>query len=153
MQQLASSPSSADDYLVSLLLQAQAPTGVPQLTINAWTFLPTLALGEGWGDFNIQASVTGVLPASNVSALGDQIQTNVAFQYRVMKITANKLGRSAGAVRQKILQLGSRRPRLGTRSAPEHLKALASEIAVVGKWCNRSPLRRLLLQHEFDLAI
>jgi hypothetical protein len=52
-QQLASSPSSADDYLVSVLLQAQAPTGVPQLTSNAWTLLPTLAVGKGWGDFNV----------------------------------------------------------------------------------------------------
>jgi opacity protein-like surface antigen len=85
-QQLASSPSSADDYLVSVLLQAQAPTGIPQLTSSAWTLLPTLALGKGWGDFNIQASVTGVLPTSSVSTLGDQIQTSIAFQYRVMKI-------------------------------------------------------------------
>jgi opacity protein-like surface antigen len=90
-QQLASSPSSADDYLVSVLLQAQAPTGTPQLTSNAWTFLPTLAFGKGWGDFNIQASVTGVLPASNVSTLGDQIQTNVAFQYRLMKVLSPEL--------------------------------------------------------------
>jgi outer membrane immunogenic protein len=90
-QQLASSPSSADDYLVSVLLQAQAPTGTPQLTSNAWTFLPTLAFGKGWGDFSVQASVTGVLPASNVSTLGDQIQTSVAFQYRVMKILSPEL--------------------------------------------------------------
>ena len=90
-QQLASSPSSADDYLVSVMLQAQAPTGTPQLTSDAWTFLPTLAFGKGWGDFNVQASVTGVLPASNVSTLGDQIQTNVAFQYRVMKVLSPEL--------------------------------------------------------------
>jgi opacity protein-like surface antigen len=90
-QQLASSPSSADDYLVSVMLQAQAPTGTPQLTSDAWTLLPTLAFGKGWGDFNIQASVTGVLPASNVSTLGDQIQTNVAFQYRVMKVLSPEL--------------------------------------------------------------
>jgi opacity protein-like surface antigen len=85
-QQLASSPSSADDYVVSVLLQAQGPTGTSQLTSNAWTLLPTLAFGKGWGDFNIQTSVTGVLPVSNVSTFGDQIQTNVAFQYRIMKI-------------------------------------------------------------------
>ena len=85
-QRLASSPSSADDYVVSVLLQAQAPSGIPQLTSGAWTLLPTLAFGKGWGDLNIQTSVTGVLPTSNVSTLGDQIQTSVAFQYRVMKI-------------------------------------------------------------------
>jgi hypothetical protein len=42
--------------------------------------------------------------------------------------TADKLGRSEEVVRQKILQLGLRRPRLGRRSAPEHLKALAGAI-------------------------
>src|SRR5262245_38157319 len=36
---------------------------------------------------------------------------------------ANKLGRSEGTVRQKIRSLRLRRPRLGTKSAPEHLKA------------------------------
>ena len=85
-QRLASSPSNEDDYLVSVLLQAQAPTGVSQLTSNAWTLLPTLAFGKGWGDFNIQTSVTGTLPTSNVSTLGDQIQTSVAFQYRIVKV-------------------------------------------------------------------
>ena len=42
--------------------------------------------------------------------------------------TANKLGRSEGTVQQKALQLGLRRPRLSTRLAPAHLKALAGKI-------------------------
>jgi hypothetical protein len=42
--------------------------------------------------------------------------------------TASKLGRSEGSVCQKILTLGLRRPILGTRSAPEHLKALAGKV-------------------------
>ena len=42
--------------------------------------------------------------------------------------TANKLGRSEGTVKQKALQLGLRRPRLSTRLAPAHLKALAGKI-------------------------
>jgi len=43
--------------------------------------------------------------------------------------TANKLGRSEGTVNQKALQLGLRRPpRLSTRLAPAHLKALAGKI-------------------------
>jgi hypothetical protein len=85
-QRLASSPASGDNYFVTVWLQVQAPTGIAPLTSNAWTYLPTLAFGKGWGDFDIQATVAGVLPASHVTTLGDQIQTNVAFQYHLMKV-------------------------------------------------------------------
>jgi hypothetical protein len=85
-QQLASSPASGDNYFVTVWLQVQAPTGISPLTDNAWTYLPTFAFGKGWGDFDIQATVGGVLPASHVATLGDQIQTNVAFQYHLMTI-------------------------------------------------------------------
>jgi hypothetical protein len=85
-QQLASAPASRGDYFVTVWLQVQAPTGIAPLTSNSWTYLPTLALGKGWGDFDIQATIGGVLPSSNVAKLGDQIQTNVAFQYHLLKV-------------------------------------------------------------------
>ena len=85
-QQLASSPASGDNYFVTVWLQVQAPTGIAPLTNDAWTYLPTMAFGKGWGDFDIQATVGGVLPASHVATLGDQIQTNVAFQYHLLTI-------------------------------------------------------------------
>jgi hypothetical protein len=85
-QQLASSPASGDNYFVTVWLQVQAPTGIAPLTNNAWSYLPTLAFGKGWGDFDIQATMGGVLPASNVATLGDQIQTNIAFQYHLLTI-------------------------------------------------------------------
>jgi hypothetical protein len=85
-QQLASAPASGGDYFVTVWLQVQAPTGIAALTNNAWTYLPTFAFGKGWGDFDIQATIGGVLPASNVGTLGDQIQTNVAFQYHLLKV-------------------------------------------------------------------
>jgi hypothetical protein len=85
-QQLASAPASRGDYFVTVWLQVQAPTGIAPLTNNAWTYLPTLAFGKGWGDFDIQATVGGVLPSSNVATLGDQIQTNVALQYHLLKV-------------------------------------------------------------------
>jgi hypothetical protein len=85
-QQLASSPESGDNYFVTVWLQVQAPTGTTPLTNNAWTYLPTFAFGKGWGNFDIQATVGGVLPASHVATLGDQIQTNVALQYHLWTI-------------------------------------------------------------------
>jgi len=85
-QQLAASPASGGNYFVTVWLQLQAPEGIAPLTNNAWTYVPTLAVGKGWGDFDIQATVAAVLPGRNVTFLGDQIQTNVAFQYHLMKI-------------------------------------------------------------------
>lgn len=85
-QQLASSPASGDNYFVTVWLQVQAPIGIAPLTNDAWTYLPTFAFGKGWGDFDIQATIGGVLPASHVATLGDQIQTNVAFQYHLLTI-------------------------------------------------------------------
>ena len=78
-QQLAASPASGGNYFVTVWLQVQAPTGIAPLTSHTWTYLPTLAVGKGWGDFDIQATVAAVLPDSNVAVLGDQIQTNVAL--------------------------------------------------------------------------
>ena len=85
-QRLASAPESGGNYFVTAWLQAQAPIGIPGLTNSVWTLLPTLAFGKGWGDFDIQATVGGVLPTANVARLGDQIQTNVAFQYHLLKV-------------------------------------------------------------------
>lgn len=85
-QQLATAPASGGDYFVTVWLQLQAPTGIAPLTSTAWTYLPTLAFGKGFGDFDIQATVGGVLPSSDVAMLGDQIQTNVALQYHLLKV-------------------------------------------------------------------
>ncbi len=82
-QRLASSPASGEDYVVTAWLQVQAPAGIQAFTNGAWVLQPTLAVGKGWGDFDVQATVGAVLPTSNVSTLGNQAQTNIAFQYHV----------------------------------------------------------------------
>jgi hypothetical protein len=85
-QRLASAPAGAGNYVVTAWLQVQAPTGIEALTNHVWTYLPTLAFGKGWGDFDIQGTFGAVLPDSHRSTLGDQIQTNVAFQYHVWDV-------------------------------------------------------------------
>jgi len=85
-QRLASSPASEGNYVLTTWLQIQSPTGIAPLTNSAWTYLPTLAFGKGWGAFDIQATVGGVLPAAHAATLGHQIQTNVAFQYHVLDL-------------------------------------------------------------------
>lgn len=84
-QRLASSPQDGDDYVVTTWLQVQAPTGIAAYTNNAWTFLPTLALGKGWGAVDVQATIGGVIPTDHGSTLGRQLQTNIALQYHFAK--------------------------------------------------------------------
>ncbi len=85
-QRLLSSPESEGDYVLSALFQIQAPSGIQRLTNNSWEYIPSLAGGKGWGNFDIQAVVSTPLPASHRDIIGYQIQTNVAFQYRVQKL-------------------------------------------------------------------
>jgi len=85
-QRLASSPESDGNYVLTAWLQVQAPSGIEALTSNAWTYLPTLAFGKGWGPFDIQGTIGGVIPASHTNTLGHQIQTNIAFQYHVLDV-------------------------------------------------------------------
>ena len=82
-QRLAASPESAGDYVVTAWLQIAAPTGIQALTNHAWSLQPTLAFGKGWGRFDIQSTVTAVLPTADAHTLGQQIQTNAALQYHL----------------------------------------------------------------------
>jgi hypothetical protein len=85
-ERLASSPAGAGDYVVTAWLQVQAPAGIAAFTNKAWMLQPTLAMGKGWGDFDVQATVAGVFPTSNQHTLGEQAQTNIALQYHLMQI-------------------------------------------------------------------
>jgi hypothetical protein len=85
-QRLASAPAGAGNYVVTAWLQVQAPTGIEALSSHVWEYIPTLAFGKGWGAFDIQATVGAVLPDSHTDTLGNQIQTNVAFQYHVWDV-------------------------------------------------------------------
>jgi len=85
-QRLASSPASEGNYVLTTWLQVQAPSGIAALSNNAWTFLPTLAFGKGWGDVDVQGTVGGVLPVAHADKLGQQIVTNVALQHHVLGV-------------------------------------------------------------------
>ncbi|HEX4026652.1 MAG TPA: hypothetical protein VHX18_03465 [Rhizomicrobium sp.] len=82
-QRLFSASKEDGDYVVTAWLSLQAPTGIKSLTSSAWSLQPTLAFGKGWGDFDVQGTVGAVLPTSNVHVLGQQIQSNTAFQYHL----------------------------------------------------------------------
>ncbi len=85
-QRLASSPESEGDYVVSAWLQVQAPIGIAALTNHAWTLLPTLGYGKGWGPFDIQGTIGATIPTAYEGKTGTQIINNIAFQYHLLRI-------------------------------------------------------------------
>jgi hypothetical protein len=67
-----------------------------KISNNVLTAQPTLAFGKGWGDFDIQSTVSVQVPVSalsspgntpqmNMTAYGDPILWNTAFQYHLFK--------------------------------------------------------------------
>ncbi len=85
-QQLASSPASAGNYVLSAWLQVQAPTGAMAFTNRAWVLLPTLGFGKGWGEFNVQGTMGAVIPTAHEGKLGTQLVSNTALQYRLLGV-------------------------------------------------------------------
>jgi hypothetical protein len=43
---------------------------------------PTVALGKGWGRFDVQSTFGASLPTGHTAKLGRQLQWNTAFQYQ-----------------------------------------------------------------------
>lgn len=84
-QRLISANKENGDYIVTAFFGVQAPTGEVPFTNDAWVVTPTLAMGKGWGDFDIQATVGVPIPLEHENTIGTSIVTNVAFQYHFAK--------------------------------------------------------------------
>jgi hypothetical protein len=68
------------DYLVTLLLSATVPRG--SNSMRDAIISPGIALGKGWRKFDVQTTLGGTLPTGDTTALGRQLLSNTAFQYR-----------------------------------------------------------------------
>ena len=85
------------DYIVTGFFQMSDPLGTAgKISNNVLIAQPTLAAGKGWGDFNIQSTVSvqipvaglsspGNTPETNMNHFGDPILWNTAFQYHFMQ--------------------------------------------------------------------
>ena len=80
-QRLLSANEQEGNYIVTAYLGLQAPTGAPAFTNNAWIITPTLGAGKGWGDFDVQSTVTVALPTANHNVLGTALLWNTTLQY------------------------------------------------------------------------
>jgi hypothetical protein len=82
-QRLVSANEEEGNYIVTAFLGVTAPSGASAFTNHTWIVTPTLAVGKGWGDFDIQATTGVAFPFRNQSTLGTSIATNIAFQYHL----------------------------------------------------------------------
>jgi hypothetical protein len=82
-QRLLSANEQEGNYIVTAALAAQAPIGAPQFTNNAFVITPTLAAGKGFGNLNIQAATSLVIPTAHEDTIGTALRTNVTFQYHL----------------------------------------------------------------------
>jgi hypothetical protein len=82
-QRLFSANEEQGNYIVSAFLGVQAPIGAEAFTNHAWVITPTLALGKGWGDFDIQATIGAALPTAHSETIGTAVTSNVALQYHL----------------------------------------------------------------------
>ena len=69
-QRLLSANEQDGNYIVTAFLGVQAPTGDAAFTNHAWVITPTIAGGKGFGDFDIQSTLSVALPASHGSTIG-----------------------------------------------------------------------------------
>lgn len=85
-QRLLSANEEQGNYVVTAFLGMQAPTGSPAFTSNAWVITPTIAAGKGWGNFDVQATLSASIPTTQQNILGKAISTNAVIQYHLDKI-------------------------------------------------------------------
>jgi hypothetical protein len=85
------------DYIVTGFFQMSDPLGTPaKISNNVLTAQPTLAFGKGWGDFDIQSTLSVQIPVSalatpsntastNMMNYGDPFLWNTTFQYHLFQ--------------------------------------------------------------------
>jgi hypothetical protein len=84
------------DYIVTAFFQMSDPLGTPgAISNNVQVAQPTLAFGKGWGDFDIQSTLSTQIPVDSIgpapktgttlSNFGDPFLWNTAFQYHLFK--------------------------------------------------------------------
>lgn len=83
-QRLASGNEQNGNYIVTVFMGVQAPTGITQFTNRAWIVTPTLAGGKGWGDFDFQTTLSAGLPTAEQNFLGTALLWNTTLQYHFL---------------------------------------------------------------------
>ena len=73
------------NYVVTAMLVATAPTGSYTNGATDGVLTPTLALGKGWGNFDLQGTAGVSIPTGHRDVLGTPTLLNLTAQYHFLK--------------------------------------------------------------------
>ena len=73
------------NYIVTAFMGFSAPTGDDGNSNRHGIFTPAIALGKGFGNFDLQSTAGISLPDGGLQRLGMPVAWNTTFQYRVLK--------------------------------------------------------------------
>jgi len=89
---ILSQNETSGDYILTGFFQVVMPTGTTGLSNGLYLLQPTIAFGKGWGDFDIQATLSEQFPVGSMnavdsqSAFGNPILANMTFQYHLASL-------------------------------------------------------------------
>lgn len=81
---LAARNEKTGNYIVTAFLGGSVPTGSYSNGAENAVVTPTIALGKGWGAFDVQSTLGIAIPVGDVARLGTPVAYNTAFQYRLL---------------------------------------------------------------------
>jgi len=80
----AGNPSNGN-YVATAMLAATVPTGAYTNGSTDASLTPTLALGKGWGNFDLQGTAGVTVPTGDRNVLGTPVALNATAQYHMLK--------------------------------------------------------------------
>ncbi len=83
---LFSADEENGNYILTVFLGGTVPTGKVGVGQPSSVITPTVAVGKGWGLFDVQTTLGTTLPTGNAKTIGRSVLWNTAFQYHLQKI-------------------------------------------------------------------
>jgi hypothetical protein len=85
-----SANEESGNYVVTGFLQLSAPTGNAAFSNHFYVLQPTFAFGKGWGDFDVQATISEQFPTGGVPTaernFGHPVLVNIAAQFHLWDV-------------------------------------------------------------------
>lgn len=82
---IASRNEQNGNYVVTAFVGVSFPTGNSTNGASHVVITPTIALGKGWGAFDVQTTFGVAVPTGSTERLGRPITSNTTFQYLIMR--------------------------------------------------------------------
>ncbi len=82
---LAAGNEKHGNYIVTAFLAGSIPTGTYKNGAESAIVTPTVAVGKGWGKFDVQSTLGSGLPVDDTDEIGRTLLWNTALQYHAAR--------------------------------------------------------------------